>query len=46
MHGRLRQGLCHHVDATFWRITRHIDAVVHLLEELSGLERHVMPFDM
>ena len=46
MHGRLRQGLCHQVDATFWRITRHVDALVHLLEELSGLERHVMPFDM
>ena len=46
MHGRLRQGLCHQVDATFWRITRHVDAVAHLLEQFSGLERHVPPFDM
>ena len=46
MHGRLRQDLCHQVDATFWRITRHVDAVAHLLEQFSGLEGHVMPLDM
>ena len=42
----LAQEAIESMQPTFWRITRHVGAVAHLLQQFRGLERHVMPFDM